>query len=94
MLLDVALLMLVFLLSIPAITGYFAHCYGRSFWTWFIIGCFFPVVAQVLLALLCHRKAHLELRRQSSFITRYEDEQMDLRINEAMNNGQHRKNIS
>ncbi len=94
MLIDVALLMLVFLLSIPAITGYFAHCYDRSFWTWFVIGCFFPVVAQVLLALLCHRKARLELRRQSSFITRYEDEQMHQRISEAMNSTPHRKNIS
>ncbi len=94
MLIDVALLMLAFLLSIPAITGYFAHCYGRSFWVWFAIGCFFPVVAQVLLALLCHRKARLELRRQSPFITRYEDEQMHLRIDEVLNRSPHRRNIS
>ncbi len=94
MLIDVALLMLACLLSIPAITGYFAHCYDRSFWLWFFIGCFFPVVAQVVLAILCHRKARLELRRQSPFITRYEDEQMHLRINEVMNGAPHRKNIS
>lgn len=94
MLLDVAILMLAFLLSIPAITGYFAHCYGRSFWVWFAIGCFFPVIAQVILALLCHRKARLELRRQSSFISRYEDEQMNIRIGELLNNPPHRKNIS
>ena len=94
MLLDVALLMLVFLLSIPAITGYFAHCYGRSFWAWFTLGCFFPVIAQVALALLCHRKAQLELRRPTSFISRYEDEQMHLRINEVMNLPPHRQNIS
>ena len=94
MLIDVALLMLAFLLSIPAITGYFAHCYGRSFWRWFAIGCLFPVVAQVILAFLCHREAQLELRRKSSFLTRYEDEQMHQRVNELMNNASHRKNIS
>ncbi|MGB3848624.1 MAG: hypothetical protein WA958_01555 [Tunicatimonas sp.] len=94
MLIDVALLMLVFLLSIPAITGYFAYCYDRSFWGWFTIACFFPVVAQVVLALLCYRKAQREQHRPSSFISRYEDEQMHLRINEVLNNAPQRRNIS
>ncbi len=94
MLIDIALLLLACLLSIPAITGYFAYCYGRSFWTWFIVGCFFPVIAQVVLASLCYRKARLEMRRQSPFISRYEDEQMHLRINEVMNTVPNRKNIS
>lgn len=94
MLIDIALLMLVFLLSIPAITGYFAHCYGRSFWRWFAAACFFPVLAQVALAVLCHRKAQLEMRRQSSFISRYEDEQMHQHINDVMSGISQRKNIS
>lgn len=84
MLIDVALVMLAFLLSIPAITGYFAHCYGRSFWGWFTLGCFFPVVAQVVLAGLCYRDAQKELRRPSVFISRYEDEQMHQQINQVM----------
>jgi hypothetical protein len=94
MLLDIALLLLVFLLSIPVITGYFAYCYDRSFWGWFIIACFLPVVAQVLLALLCYRKAQRERYRPSSFISRYEDEQMHLRIDEVLNSAPHRRNIS
>ncbi len=57
MLIDVAVLMLAFLLSIPAITGYFAHSYGKSFWGWFAIGCLLPVIAQVLLAFLCYKEA-------------------------------------
>ena len=84
MLIDVALVLLAFLLSIPAITGYFAHCYGRSFWKWFVIGCFLPVIAQVILAFLCHKAAQREQQRPSSFISRYEDEQMHHQIHEVL----------
>ncbi len=49
MLVDIVLAAIAFYLSIPLIAGYFAHCYGRSFWTWFIIGCFVPVIAHFVL---------------------------------------------
>ena len=94
MLIDIAILLLAFLLSIPAITGYFAYCYGKSFWTWFAIGCFFPVIAQVVLALLCHREAAKEHRRNSVFISRYEDQQMHRQINEVLYQASERKNLS
>ena len=94
MLVDIAFLLLAFLLSIPAITGYFAHCYGKSFWVWFAIGCFFPVVAQVALALLCHREAAKEQRRQSVFISRYEDQHMHRQINQVLYQTPERKNLS
>lgn len=94
MLIDIAFLMLAFLLSIPAITGYFAHCYGKSFWRWFAIGCFFPVISQFVLAWLCHREASKEQRRRSVFISRYEDEQMHRQINEVLYRTSEKKNLS
>ena len=94
MLIDIALLLLAFLLSIPAITGYFAQCYGKSFWGWFAIGCFFPVIAQVALALLCHREAAKEQRRKSVFLSRYEDEQLHRQISEVLYQTSERKNLS
>ena len=94
MLIDIAFLMLAFLLSIPAITGYFAHCYGKSFWRWFAIGCFLPVIAQVVLALLCHRDARKEQRRKSVFISRYEDEQMHRKIHEVLQQSSEKRNLS
>lgn len=94
MLIDIALLMLAFLLSIPIITGYFAHCYGRSFWGWFAAGCFLPVVAQVILAIVCYRDSQKEQRRPSVFISRYEEEQMHRRINEVLHQISERKNLS
>ncbi len=93
MLIDVALVVLAFLLSIPAITGYFARCYDRSFWLWFIIACFLPVVAQVMLALLCYRSAKKEERRPSLFISRYEDQQMHQQISEVLHQTPEGKNI-
>ena len=94
MLIDVAFLMLAFLLSIPAITGYFAYCYGRSFWGWFVIGCFFPVIAQVVLALVCHQEALKEQRRKSVFISRYEDELMHRQINDVLHQSSEKRNLS
>ena len=94
MLIDIAVLMLAFLLSIPAITGYFAHSYGKSFWLWFAIGCFFPVIAQVVLACLCHKEAKKELRRRSVFISRYEDERMEQEIGQLLHQTLERRNLS
>ena len=94
MLIDLALVMLAFLLSIPAITGYFAHCYDRSFWKWFAIGCFFPVIAQVVLAFLCYKDVKKEQRRPSLFISRYEDEQMHQQIDRVLRQIPERKRLS
>lgn len=94
MLIDIAVLMLAFLLSIPAITGYFAYSYGKSFWVWFAIGCFFPVIAQVILAFLCHKEAQKELRRQSVFISRYEDERMGQEIGQVLRQTLEQQNLS
>lgn len=53
MLVDIVLAALAFYLSIPLIAGYFARCYGRSFWLWFVLGTFLPVITHfVLIALV------------------------------------------
>lgn len=94
MLIDIAFMMLAFLLSIPAITGYFAHCYGKSFWGWFALGCLLPVISQVILALVCYRDSLKEQKRPSPFISRYEDEQMHRQINEVLYQPSEKKNLS
>lgn len=45
MLLDLFLVVALFYFSIPAVVGYFAKCYGKKFWVWFIYGTFLPVIA-------------------------------------------------
>ncbi|MEM7549655.1 MAG: hypothetical protein AAF363_08270 [Bacteroidota bacterium] len=54
MIFDFLLLGLAFYLSFPLVAGYFAHSYGRSFWLWFAIGCFLPVISYGILLLAIH----------------------------------------
>jgi len=49
---DIFLILSLFLLTIPLVAGYYAHTRGRSFWLWFFMGLFFPVLAHFILALL------------------------------------------
>jgi hypothetical protein len=56
MIFDIFLLILVALLTIPLIGGYYAHAQGRSFWLWFLISCFLPVISYFILILLPSRK--------------------------------------
>lgn len=84
MLLDFLLLGLAFLFAIPAITGYFAYSHGRSFWLWFTIGCFLPVIANFIIAYLCRKEAIKAKRRKLSDLSRYEDESMSKKIGELI----------
>lgn len=70
MLVDIVLAALAFYLSIPLIAGYFAHCYGRSFWTWFLIGCVLPIVAHFVLIGLVYFD---ELKAGPNKLTRREE---------------------
>ncbi|MFT6962000.1 MAG: hypothetical protein ACJAWV_001724 [Flammeovirgaceae bacterium] len=67
MFIDIALAILLFFLSIPVISGYYAYTHGRSFWLWFVIGTFLPVVSYFILALLPDKSnpddAHFEQMR-------------------------------
>lgn len=39
----------------PAISGLFARNYGRSFWLWFFIGCFLPIISIIILFFIVDR---------------------------------------
>ena len=68
MLFDFFLIGLVFYLSIPAVVGYFAYSYGRSFWFWFVIGTFLPIISHIILIVLViwdeRRTAYNKLNRR------------------------------
>lgn len=49
MIVDIILAGILFYLMFPTITGYAAHNYGRSFWLWFTIGLFLPVISYLVL---------------------------------------------
>ena len=83
MLIDIALLLLAFLLAIPAITGYFAYNHGRSFWLWFTIACCLPVVANFILAFVC-REEVLKAQKKQVRLTRFEEEAMQQQIEETL----------
>jgi len=52
MLVDIVLAVLLFYFSIPLIAGYFAYSYGRSFWTWFLVSTFLPIITHFVLLML------------------------------------------
>lgn len=84
MLIDIALLFLAFFLTIPAVIGYFAYSYGKSFWIWFMLGCFLPIISHILLALLCSRKPSSKKKSIYTEMTRYEDEYMQDHIKASL----------
>lgn len=84
MFIDIGLLILAFFLAIPAVTGYFAYSYGRSFWIWFFIGCFLPIISYVLLALLYRRAPKSKRDDIYREMTRFEDEYMEAHIKASL----------
>jgi hypothetical protein len=82
MLIDVAILLLAFFLSIPTVLGYFASAYGKSFWRWFAIGLFLPVVSYFVLLTILYldeRRVKKELQ-----MTLEEDRMMTLLIERSI----------
>jgi hypothetical protein len=49
---DFFLIVALFFLTIPLVSGYYAYTRGRSFWTWFALGTFFPIIAHIALLFL------------------------------------------
>lgn len=67
-------LLLAFLASLfafPALTGYFAHRYGRSFWLWFVLAMVLPLVSWVLPAFLVWRQERKVHKQQLNASTPY-----------------------
>ncbi len=81
MLVDIVLAALAFYLSIPLVAGYFAHCYGRSFWMWFLIGCFLPVIAHFVLIALVY---YDELKTGPYKLSRREEAEAERLVNELV----------
>ncbi len=52
MLFDLLLAALAVYFTVPLITGYSAYQYGRSFWLWFTLGTFLPILSFLILLLL------------------------------------------
>ena len=67
MIFDILLLILAFYLSIPAVVGYTAKSYGNSFWLWFSIGFFLPIVSHILL--IFHIKKESKKANLTSLLT-------------------------
>jgi membrane protein implicated in regulation of membrane protease activity len=84
MLIDIAFFVGAFFLAVPGVTGYFAYCHGRSFWLWFTLGCFLPVFAHILLAILCRKTAAQIKNPLEDSLTRYEDEYMQDEIKNVL----------
>jgi len=49
---DFLIVAIAFYLSIPAVVGYTASSYGRSFWKWFGIGMALPIISHIILYIL------------------------------------------
>jgi phosphotransferase system glucose/maltose/N-acetylglucosamine-specific IIC component len=93
MLLDIAFFGLAFVFAIPAVSGYFAHSHGRSFWLWFVIGCFLPIISYFIIAYLCRKQAIKSSKLGADDLCRYEDEYMEKQINETLIYRHERKKI-
>jgi uncharacterized membrane protein len=52
MIIDLLLTVVAFYFMIPLVAGYFAYCYGRSFWLWFTISTFLPIITHFILIAL------------------------------------------
>ncbi|QIX60034.1 hypothetical protein FY528_02060 [Hymenobacter lutimineralis] len=56
MFVDLLLAMLFSVVILPLTTGYCAYSHGRSFWLWFFLGCFLPIVSFFVLCALVYRQ--------------------------------------
>ncbi|MGB0525889.1 MAG: hypothetical protein ACPGJS_23115 [Flammeovirgaceae bacterium] len=60
MLADLVFFIFMAFLAIPTIGAYYAHSRGRSFWLWFAIGTFLPLISYFILLLLPDKKEPIE----------------------------------
>lgn len=93
MLIDIAFIFFLFLLSIPAVTGYFAYSHGKPFWKWFLIGCIIPILANFVIAYICRKEALKAKKRNSAGMSRYEDEWMKDYISDIVSSKSSHKEI-
>lgn len=80
MILDIFLCIFLFYLSVPAVVGYFAKCYGRSFWLWFGLTCVLPIISHLVLYLLVSRDT-----KNNLVLTTSEEASIMKEIQQALN---------
>ncbi|MEO1050345.1 MAG: hypothetical protein AAFX87_06955 [Bacteroidota bacterium] len=78
MIVDLILVVVVFYLSIPAVTGYCAYSYGRSFWFWFGMGFFLPIITHIILYFLI--SYDIKKQKTTDLLTRDEEIMMEQNI--------------
>ena len=81
MLVDIVLAVIAFYFMIPLVAGYFAYCYGRSFWVWFIISTFLPVITHFILIALVY---YDELATSEDKLNRRERAESERMVKELM----------
>lgn len=56
---DFIIVALAFYFSIPLVAGYFARSYGRSFWLWFVISTFLPIITHFILFFMVYSDEYI-----------------------------------
>ena len=81
MIVDAILVGLIFYFTFPLLTGYCALQYGRSFWLWFAIGCFLPIISFLFIFTLIYLD---EKMTPSNRLSRREDMESEKLVKELV----------
>ncbi|MCA6074493.1 hypothetical protein [Fulvivirga sedimenti] len=84
MLVDIVLAIVAFYLMIPLVAGYFAYSYGRSFWLWFAISTFLPVITHFILIALVYYDEETTAKTELNRRERAESERIVRELIEGM----------
>ncbi len=91
MIIDAIFVGLAFYFTFPLLAGYAAYQYGRSFKTWFLIGCFFPIVSFIVLVALIYWDEKTTPDHKLSKRERQESRQLVEELIEELSNAPSRK---
>ncbi len=84
MLVDIVLAIVAFYMMIPLVAGYFAYSYGRSFWLWFTISTFLPVITHFILIALVYYDEETTSKTELNRRERAESERIVRELIEGM----------
>ncbi len=90
MLVDIVLAVVAFYFSIPLIAGYFAYSYGRSFWLWFTISTFLPIITHFILFILVYMDERVTAKNK---LNRRERAESDRLVKELIDSVPEVKNL-
>jgi hypothetical protein len=62
--------LLPLLLLHPPISGYYAKSKGHSFWFWFFMGLFLPIVSNIILYFLKDKEIHIDAQQKAPVFVR------------------------